>query len=69
MNRLKATYIGESEFGFAEGETYDIEINVREIQIFPLGETVSHIYVYNQNGFGWHPYKDEEEMMKNWRFE
>ena len=67
MNIRKATYLGESALGFVKGETYDIEICERKFQIFPLDETVSRIYVYNLNGYGWYPYRDEEEMMKNWR--
>lgn len=67
MNIRKATYLGESALGFVTGEKYEIEIRTREVEIIPLGETVSHIYVYDVNGSAWHPYKDEEEMMKNWR--
>ena len=69
MDVRKAMYIGESSLGFVVGKMYEIKICAREIKIIPLGETVSHIYVYDQNGSAWHPSKDEEEMLKNWRFE
>ena len=65
--KIRAKYVGVPSLGFVTGNTYEIKICSREIKIIPLGETISHIYVYDQNSTLWHPYKDEEEMLKNWR--
>ena len=55
---IKAKFIGKTSMGFETNVIYDIRTKIIE----------NHIYIYDNNGFGWCPYSNLESVLTNWKF-